>query len=69
MHTFHCSILFTPKFQILSYRLAIVLYLLSSFRTFPGRANVWLQRAALFTLGAAILLAVVETIRWFAGAR
>ena len=40
-----------------------------SFRTFPGRANLWLQRAALFTLGAAILLAVVETIRWFAGAR
>ncbi|MFO1166901.1 MAG: hypothetical protein U1E19_02120 [Rhodoblastus sp.] len=49
--------------------IAIVLYLLSSFRTFPGRANIWLQRAALFTLGAAILLAVVETIRWFAGAR
>ena len=48
---------------------AIVLYLLSSFRVFPGRTGIWLQRAALFTLGAAILLAVVETIRWFAGAR
>lgn len=48
---------------------AIVLYLLSSFRVFPGRATIWLQRAALFTLGVAILLAVVETIRWFASGR
>ena len=48
---------------------AIVLYLLSSFRVFPGRATIWLQRAALFTLGLAILLAVVETLRWFATGR
>lgn len=48
---------------------AILLYVLSSFRVFPGRTTLWLQRAALFTLGAAILLAVVETIRWFAGVR
>jgi len=48
---------------------AIVLYLLSSFRVFPGRATIWLQRAALLTLGVAILLAVVETIRWFASGR
>ncbi len=48
---------------------AIVLYLLSSFRVFPGRGAIWLQRAALFTLGVAILLAVVETIRWFANGR
>jgi len=48
---------------------ALLLYLLSSFRVFPGRATLWLQRAAIFALGAAILLAVIETIRWFAGAR
>lgn len=48
---------------------AILLYVLSSFRVFPGRATLWLQRAAIFALGAAILLAAVETIRWFAGAR
>lgn len=48
---------------------ALLLYLLSSFRVFPGRATLWLQRAAIVALGAAILLAVIETIRWFAGAR
>ncbi|MEI2734690.1 MAG: hypothetical protein V9G24_07655 [Rhodoblastus sp.] len=48
---------------------AVLLYVLSSFRVFPGRATLWLQRAAIFALGAAILLALVETIRWLAGAR
>lgn len=48
---------------------ALLLYLLSSFRVFPGRATLWLQRAAIFALGFAILLAIVETIRWLAGAR
>ena len=47
---------------------AIVLYLLSSFRVFPGRGAIWLQRAALFPLGVAILLAVVEPILWFSNA-
>ncbi len=42
MHTFHCSILFTPKFQILSYRLAIVLYLsIITIGNIPGaRADI-----------------------------
>ncbi len=48
---------------------AILLYVLSSFRVFPGRTTVWLQRAAILVLVAAILLAVVETIRWLAGVR
>ncbi len=48
---------------------AILLYLLSSFRVFPDRTTLWLQRAALLTLGFAILLAMVETIRWFAGTK
>ena len=48
---------------------ALLLYLLSGMRVFPGRTTVWLQRAAIFALVAAILLAVVETIRWFAGVR
>ncbi|MFO1136828.1 MAG: hypothetical protein U1E30_16740 [Rhodoblastus sp.] len=48
---------------------AILLYVLSSFRVFPGRMTVWLQRAAILVLVAAILLAVVETIRWLAGVR
>ncbi|HMN74228.1 MAG TPA: hypothetical protein PKA55_20390 [Rhodoblastus sp.] len=46
---------------------ALLLYLLASLRTFPQRAGRWLQRAALLTLGFAILLAIIETIRWFAG--
>ena len=48
---------------------AILLYVLSSFRVFPGRTTIWLQRAAILVLVAAILLAVVETIRWLAGVR
>lgn len=48
---------------------AILLYLLSSLRVFPGRSALWLQRAAMLALGAAILLALVETVRWFGGAR
>jgi len=48
---------------------AILLYLLSSLRVFPERATVWMQRAAILTLGVAILFAIVETIRWFAAGR
>lgn len=48
---------------------AILLYVLSSFRVFPGRTTLWLQRAAIFALGFAILFALIETIRWFAGVR
>ena len=48
---------------------AILLYVLSSFRVFPGRTTLWLQRAAILALSAAILLAAIETIRWFAGVR
>lgn len=48
---------------------AILLYLLSSLRTFPQRASLWLQRAAILALGFAILAAIVETVRWFAGGR
>ncbi|MFT4096500.1 MAG: hypothetical protein QM651_05215 [Rhodoblastus sp.] len=48
---------------------AILLYLLSSLRVFPGRASRMLQIAAMVALGAAILLAAVETVRWFGGAK
>ena len=59
----------TETFMQAAGLVAILLYLLSSFRVFPGRTTLWLQRAAIFALGFAILLAVVETIRWFAGTR
>lgn len=48
---------------------SILLYVLSSFRVFPGRTTLWLQRAAIVALGLAILVAGIETIRWFAGVR
>lgn len=48
---------------------AILLYLMSSLRVFPERATRLFQIAAMLALGAAILLAVVETVRWFSGGR
>ena len=59
----------TETFMQAAGLVAILLYLLSGLRVFPGRTTLWLQRAAMLALGGAILLALIETIRWFAGAR
>ncbi|MFV0281432.1 MAG: hypothetical protein ACK5JM_11835 [Rhodoblastus sp.] len=59
----------TETFMQAGALVALLLYLVSSFRIFPARTTRLMQGAAIAIIGAAIVLALVETVLWFSGGK